>query len=169
MQRVRADAGDEEAQVTHTCHWPECPVEVPPKLWGCRAHWYRLPKELRDRIWVHYRPGQEIDKEPSDEYLRAADLVQEWIQKWLLEHVGKCPIVKVQVTCDHNIAGSGPRQLIYSEDRKTIMQEGPADHGVIAILNGRPKAFFYTARRVPPRDIEDTFVLTAREAPAQDW
>jgi hypothetical protein len=48
-------------------------------MWGCKAHWMRLPRELRNRIWATYRPGQEIDMLPSEEYLEAADVVQKWI------------------------------------------------------------------------------------------
>jgi hypothetical protein len=65
--------------MSHTCHWPGCPRNVPPKMWGCRAHWYKLPKSLRDKIWATYRPGQEIDKTPSREYIAAANEVQAWI------------------------------------------------------------------------------------------
>lgn len=63
----------------HTCHWPGCPKEVTPALWGCQYHWYRLPKLLRDAIWKEYRPGQEVDKKPSIRYLVVATLVQGWI------------------------------------------------------------------------------------------
>lgn len=62
----------------HTCHHPGCTVEVPPRLWGCKKHWFRLPKRLRAAIWRTYRPGQEIDKNPSPEYLAVADEVQQW-------------------------------------------------------------------------------------------
>jgi hypothetical protein len=65
--------------IKHTCHWPGCGVEVPPKLWGCKSHWFKLPKQLRDKIWATYRSGQEIDKNPSAEYLAAATEVQKWI------------------------------------------------------------------------------------------
>lgn len=64
----------------HTCHWPGCKQQVPPARWGCRDHWYRLPKALRDRIWRSYRPGQEVDKRPSQDYLNAARAVQDWIR-----------------------------------------------------------------------------------------
>lgn len=67
--------------MAHHCHWPNCPIEVPPKLWGCKKHWFTLPKYLRDKIWATYRPGQEISKDPSDEYIDAAVEVQEWIIK----------------------------------------------------------------------------------------
>lgn len=65
--------------MTHTCHWTDCKRSVPPKMWGCREHWFKLPKVIRDAIWKHYRPGQETDKRPSTEYLAAAALAKGWI------------------------------------------------------------------------------------------
>lgn len=65
----------------HLCHWPDCKTPVPPKLWGCKAHWFRLPKRYRDAIWATYRPGQEIDKCPSQAYIDVAIEVQEWIRE----------------------------------------------------------------------------------------
>lgn len=65
----------------HTCHWPGCGTQVPPAMWGCKPHWFRLPKLLRDRIWATYVPGQEIDMTPSPEYLAAALAVQNWIRE----------------------------------------------------------------------------------------
>jgi len=65
--------------MSHHCHWPGCAKPVPPKLWGCKDHWYRLPKPLRDRIWATYRAGQEMDKTPSRAYVEAARDVQAWI------------------------------------------------------------------------------------------
>lgn len=67
--------------MTHRCHWTGCNLEVPPALWGCRLHWYKLPQELRNKIWKAYRPGQEIRKDPSEEYLAVAEEVQQWILK----------------------------------------------------------------------------------------
>lgn len=67
--------------MSHTCHWPNCPVKVPPKLWGCKKHWFMLPANLRKLIWATYVPGQEITKTPSEEYLRAANQVQSWINQ----------------------------------------------------------------------------------------
>ncbi len=63
----------------HGCHWPGCDKQVPPAMWGCRAHWFRLPALLRARIWRTYRPGQEADMKPSTEYIEAAKAVQQWI------------------------------------------------------------------------------------------
>lgn len=63
----------------HTCHWPGCVREVPPAMWGCREHWLKLPKPLRDAVWRAYVPGQEITKTPSARYLGVATIVQGWI------------------------------------------------------------------------------------------
>ena len=64
----------------HVCHWPGCEAQVPPAMWGCRAHWYRLPKEIRAEIWRAYRPGQERDGRPSVAYIRAANKATAWVQ-----------------------------------------------------------------------------------------
>lgn len=65
----------------HTCHWPGCSRQVPPAMWGCKEHWYKLPRNLRNRIWATYRPGQEVRMDPSQAYLDAADAVQKWIRE----------------------------------------------------------------------------------------
>lgn len=64
----------------HVCHWPGCKKRVPPALWGCRAHWFKLPKILRDKIWRTYRTGQEISKTPSRAYVETAREVAQWIE-----------------------------------------------------------------------------------------
>lgn len=63
----------------HTCHWPGCNQRVPPRMWGCKPHWFQLPKPIRDRIWGTYREGQEITKDPSRAYMEAAKAAQDWI------------------------------------------------------------------------------------------
>lgn len=63
----------------HECHWPGCSKQVPPALWGCREHWYKLPRELRNKIWNTYQPGQEQKLNLSKEYISVAREVQKWI------------------------------------------------------------------------------------------
>lgn len=46
---------------------------MPPKMWGCKRHWFMLPKDIRKEIWATYKPGQEIKKNPSPAYIAAAD------------------------------------------------------------------------------------------------
>lgn len=55
-------------------------------MWGCKPHWFKLPKALRDAIWKTYVPGQEITKTPSQQYLFAARLVQGWIAGKVVMH-----------------------------------------------------------------------------------
>lgn len=63
----------------HHCHWPGCEKQVPPAMWGCKAHWFKLPQRLRNAIWRAYRPGQEIDGTPSAEYVAVSREVRQWI------------------------------------------------------------------------------------------
>jgi hypothetical protein len=39
----------------------------------CGRHWRRVPRELQRAVWRHYKPGQEKTKQPSPEYLAAAN------------------------------------------------------------------------------------------------
>lgn len=65
----------------HDCHWPECETEVPPAMWGCKTHWYKLPISIRNKIWAAYVPGQEVTMTPSREYIAAAREAQQWIRE----------------------------------------------------------------------------------------
>jgi len=75
---VRNEAGRNET-FEHHCHWPGCEKKVPPAMWGCKTHWFKLPAGLRAKVWATYRPGQEVTKDPSDKYLAVANEVQAWI------------------------------------------------------------------------------------------
>jgi hypothetical protein len=83
--RCRLERGHEGkhqlTRIPHFCHWPGCKVEVEPKMLMCAPHWFRLPLRLRNRIWSTYRNGQELDKDPSPAYVKAAIEVQEWIKE----------------------------------------------------------------------------------------
>ena len=65
----------------HVCHWTGCTRQTPPAMWGCREHWFKLPKAIRDRIWATYREGQEeaLDR-VTPAYLEAAKAADEWIR-----------------------------------------------------------------------------------------
>lgn len=60
------------ATAAHTCHAERCPVTVPAEMFMCTPHWSMVPPPLREAIKATYRPGQEIDKAPSQEYLAVA-------------------------------------------------------------------------------------------------
>lgn len=66
----------------HACHWPGCGKQVPPAMWGCKDHWFRLPVTIRAAIWDTYQPGQEAgDADVPLEYLGAANAAQKWIRE----------------------------------------------------------------------------------------
>lgn len=65
----------------HTCHWPGCNKQVPPAMWGCGPHWFKLPKKLRDEVWMAYQPGQEVSMRVSEDYLTVMSKVDKWIKE----------------------------------------------------------------------------------------
>lgn len=65
----------------HHCHWPGCERKVPPAAWGCMKHWKMLPLALQRKIWAAFRPGQEVSKTPTRDYVEAAHEVQMWIRQ----------------------------------------------------------------------------------------
>lgn len=58
--------------MSHRCHATGCKTPVPPAMFMCKPHWFRVPKAMRDRIWATYRAGQCDDMNPSDAYCEAA-------------------------------------------------------------------------------------------------
>lgn len=88
-------------------------------MWGCREHWFKLPKPLRDQVWREYRPGQEITKTPSVRYLAVAALVQGWI-------AGKVTINKdgsIFVHEDLQVIAKRARESLAEVDRLLREQE----------------------------------------------
>ena len=82
---------------THHCHAVGCGVAVPPKMHMCLTHWRMVPKAVQDLIWKHYRPGQEIDKRPTVDYIFTAFVAVSCVA--LKE--GK-PLPSLVVTEEHN-------------------------------------------------------------------
>jgi|SRR5947207_2417245 len=66
---------------SHICHWPGCQASVPPAMWGCKRHWFMLPKSIRQKIWREYSSGQEERLDPSKAYILAAVEAREWVKK----------------------------------------------------------------------------------------
>lgn len=61
--------GDTPNRVRHTCHAKGCNRAIAARFLMCGRHWAMVPEGLRLRIWQTYRRGQEVDKQPSQEYL----------------------------------------------------------------------------------------------------
>jgi hypothetical protein len=68
--------------MNHHCHARNCKTPVKPELFMCFKHWKMISKKTQRLVWLYYRPGQCDDKQPSKEWLNAANLaIEEVIQK----------------------------------------------------------------------------------------
>lgn len=59
--------------MSHTCHARGCKVVTKPEMLMCFRHWKIVPAILQREVWKHYRHGQCDDKQPSKEWMKAAD------------------------------------------------------------------------------------------------
>ena len=50
-------------------------------MFMCKGHWSLLPKEMQSAVWKNYVIGQEVRKDPTDEYLRVTQECIDWIYK----------------------------------------------------------------------------------------
>lgn len=66
-------ANSPEAKGVHHCHAYGCKTPVKPELLMCGPHWGMVPKDMQSRVWATYRKGQCDDKDPSVEWMEAAD------------------------------------------------------------------------------------------------
>lgn len=57
----------------HRCHAQGCVQAVRPEMLMCLRHWRMVPRNLQRAVWLHYRPGQCDDKNPSEAWHQAAD------------------------------------------------------------------------------------------------
>lgn len=51
---------------------------IPTYLWGCRDHWFRLPKSIRTGIRENYQPG----RTPSPQYWEALMAAARWVRDY---------------------------------------------------------------------------------------
>ncbi len=58
---------------SHHCHARGCKVETKPEMLMCYRHWKMVPALFQKAVWKHYRHGQCVDKNPSKEWIKAAD------------------------------------------------------------------------------------------------
>lgn len=58
--------------MAHHCHATDCTTAVPPEMFMCRLHWYKVPYHQRQMIWKTYREGQCDDMNPSRAYCLVA-------------------------------------------------------------------------------------------------
>ncbi len=54
------------------CPIPGCKVQIDPSRLMCRAHWYMVPKNMRDRVWATWRSGQGAFSSEHEDAVRRA-------------------------------------------------------------------------------------------------
>lgn len=59
----------------HECHWPGCTARVPTEKWGCKHHWYRLPRHLREKLCSAWFNGG------TREYMAVHDEIDRWCRE----------------------------------------------------------------------------------------
>ena len=58
------------------CFAKGCDVRVPSRMFGCRRHWFNLPRPFRDEVWAAYAAK---DRDRTLELLRDAHKMSlEW-------------------------------------------------------------------------------------------
>jgi len=65
----------------HKCLWPGCDKAVCKSMWGCRAHWYALPNDIRAWIGRTYRGGVLRGDHPSRNWREAHAAALVWIEQ----------------------------------------------------------------------------------------
>ena len=61
------------------CPWPGCGKNIPQSIWGCKRHWFMLPKDIRDWVLSTYEKGINMHLTPTRAYLDATKAAQDWI------------------------------------------------------------------------------------------
>lgn len=64
---------DDAGSRGHECPWPGCTERVPRYHWGCKPHWYRVPRELRESCTWAWRYGTAAD------HMAVLEEIDEWI------------------------------------------------------------------------------------------
>lgn len=69
----------------HDCHWPGgCDVETAAAQFCCYKHWRMIPRYLQQKVWAAYRIGQEVDKNPTREYMAVMREIKQWWIDWMV-------------------------------------------------------------------------------------
>jgi hypothetical protein len=72
---MKSPSRNHRSRLVHLCAWPGCRRPVPLDMWGCRTHWFSLPKEIQDAIWQGWKVGK-----LSPEWITANEQAQAWIK-----------------------------------------------------------------------------------------
>jgi len=47
----------------------------------CHRHWQQVPRKLQNDVWYHYQHGQEISKQASAGYMKAANAAIDFVEQ----------------------------------------------------------------------------------------
>jgi hypothetical protein len=75
------------------CRWPGCTTAIISSMWGCKPHWFALPKDIRDRIWDAYLHGSVEDLKTS------YDAAQTWIAEHNARPADEAPRIPQVAKC----------------------------------------------------------------------
>lgn len=73
------------------CSIPGCGNQIDPSRLMCRAHWYVVPKQMRDRVWATWRSGQGALSAEHQDAVRVAIASVHCRQDLPAEHVASSP------------------------------------------------------------------------------
>lgn len=62
----------------HPCHWPDCKRQVSHVDPFCLTHAIKIPRDLRIKIRLSYKIGQEKTKQYTPQFILALGQFKEW-------------------------------------------------------------------------------------------
>ncbi len=64
----------------HSCHANQCTVPTPRNMLMCKNHWFKVPKDIQDKIWSAFKknPSEEM-RCKSVEYMESCAEAVEYI------------------------------------------------------------------------------------------
>lgn len=75
----------------NSCSIPGCGNQIDPSRLMCRAHWYVVPKTMRDRVWATWRSGQGAFSAEHQDAVRVAVAAVHLCQELPVEQVAPMP------------------------------------------------------------------------------
>jgi hypothetical protein len=64
--------GPGRGPVSHLCPAAHCRQAVSPARLMCRRHWYQVPKNLRDAVWITWQSGNGVGTSAHTDAVLAA-------------------------------------------------------------------------------------------------
>jgi hypothetical protein len=62
----------EHEPIHDTCPVADCEAPRRPEQLMCRFHWFKVPKAIRNRVWMHWRARQRGDRSAIELHAEAS-------------------------------------------------------------------------------------------------